>query len=84
MGASPVIHPSADALRAFALGKLNEVSAEVVMSHLDGCADCCKEVAAMTNDDFVNRLRQAHERRGTSAPANPQDDATRAQAFRHP
>jgi formylglycine-generating enzyme required for sulfatase activity len=71
MGASPIAHPSADALRAFALGKLNEVSASAVISHLDNCADCCKEVAAMTSDDFLARLRQAHGPGSAPAPTSP-------------
>ena len=60
-------HPSAESLRALALGKLDDISASAVLSHLDGCNDCRKEVAAVTNDGFLNRLRQAHER--DSSPA---------------
>ena len=52
MEARPVNHPSADALRAFALGKLDDSTASVLMSHLDGCPDCCKAVAALSGDDF--------------------------------
>jgi anti-sigma factor RsiW len=44
----PGIHPSADALRAFALGKLDDSTASVLMSHLDGCPDCCRAVAALS------------------------------------
>src|SRR5689334_6923477 len=75
MGASPTAHPSADALRAFALGKLDEVSASAVMSHLDGCARCCKEVAAMTSDDFIARLRQVHGRNAIPAAPAPTPSA---------
>jgi serine/threonine protein kinase len=71
MGNSPIAHPSADVLRAFSLGKLNEVSASAVMSHLDSCAPCCKEVAAMTSDDFLARFRQAHGRCSTPDNAVP-------------
>jgi serine/threonine protein kinase len=69
MEAHSVLHPSADALRAFALGKLNDATAAVVMNHLDNCTDCCKQVAALSGDDFLKRLRQAHSRSSTPAPA---------------
>jgi hypothetical protein len=50
MAANQVIHPSAEVLRAFALGKLNDSTASVVMNHLDSCPDCCKQVAALSWD----------------------------------
>ena len=34
MAAQLGTHPSADALRVFAVGKLNDMTAEVIMSHL--------------------------------------------------
>jgi formylglycine-generating enzyme required for sulfatase activity/serine/threonine protein kinase len=78
MEARPVIHPSEDALRAFALGKLDDSTASVLMSHLDSCPDCCKVVAALSGDDFLDRLRQAHGRSSTPAPAKSLADAARA------
>src|SRR5262245_4665297 len=78
METRPVIHPSADALRAFALGKLDDSTASVLMSHLDSCPDCCKAVAALSGDDFLERLRQAHGRSGTPAPAKSLADAAPA------
>jgi serine/threonine protein kinase len=78
METRPVTHPSADALRAFALGKLDDSTASVLMSHLDSCPDCCKAVAALSGDDFLGRLRQAHGLSGTPAPAKPLSDAARA------
>jgi C-terminal peptidase prc len=62
------VHPSADVLRAFGLGKLDASSFEVVMDHLSQCEDCRKEVAALTSDDFLDRLRQAHAHSSTSTP----------------
>jgi serine/threonine protein kinase/CubicO group peptidase (beta-lactamase class C family) len=67
METHPIIHPSADVLQAFALGKLNDTTASVVMNHLDSCSDCCKLVAAQSGDDFLHRLRQVHD--GGSTPA---------------
>ncbi|HEY7423179.1 MAG TPA: protein kinase, partial [Gemmataceae bacterium] len=62
------VHPSSDILKAFGLGKLDERSCGVVMNHLDQCEDCRKEVAALSGDDFLQRLRQAHSG-STPAPA---------------
>jgi serine/threonine protein kinase len=69
MESHPVIHPSADALRAFALGKLDDSTASVLMSHLDSCPECCQAVAALSGDDFLGRLRQVHGHSATPAPA---------------
>jgi serine/threonine protein kinase len=52
------MHPSADALSGFASGQLDDMAAAVIMNHLDGCPDCCRTVAALPGDDFLNRLRQ--------------------------
>jgi serine/threonine protein kinase len=77
MEAQPVTHPPADVLEAFGLGKLDDASAEAVGSHLDLCADCRKEVAALSGDSFLARLRQAHAPNATPAPAKPLSPPTR-------
>src|SRR6185437_6650989 len=77
METRPILHPSTETLRALALGKLNDSAALAVMNHLDSCPDCCKEVAATTNDDFLNRLGQVHDRGGTFAPAKTLNEAGR-------
>ena len=59
MNARPVTHPSGESLKAFSLGKLNDVQAETVISHLEECATCLDQVATHPGDDFLNRLRQA-------------------------
>jgi serine/threonine protein kinase len=69
MAAQPAVHPSEEALRAFALGKLDDATASVLMSHLDSCPHCCKVVAALSGDDFLAQLRQAHGHSRTPAPA---------------
>ena len=61
-------HPSADALREFAVGKVDDMTAAVIISHLDGCPDCCRAAAAQSGDDFLDRLRQAHSPSSTPAP----------------
>ncbi len=54
-----VVHPSAESLKAFGLGKLDDLLAEAVMLHLDNCAECAQFLAAQSGDDFLNRLREA-------------------------
>jgi serine/threonine protein kinase/formylglycine-generating enzyme required for sulfatase activity len=63
------MHPSADVLKAFGLGELDESSSGVGMEHLDKCEDCHKVAAAVSGEDFPNRLRQAHGHSSTPAPA---------------
>src|SRR5258707_899931 len=68
MDARPVTHPSADTLQAFGLGKMDDFSAEVLMDHLEICAACRTEVAALSGDDFLARVRQAHGRNSSLPP----------------
>src|SRR5438309_1633075 len=56
MEARLVSHPSADVLRAFGLGKLDDAAAETVLNHLDTCPECRGEVAALSGDSFLDRL----------------------------
>jgi serine/threonine protein kinase len=60
------------------VGKLDDVTAAVLMSHLDGCPDCCRAVAALSGDDFLDRLRQAHSSSSTPAPTELPAGAARA------
>jgi serine/threonine protein kinase len=83
MAAQLGTHPSADALREFAVGKLDDRMAEVIMTHLDGCPDCCRAVAALSGDGFLDRLRQAQSPT-TCAPAESPTDAARAQLAANP
>lgn len=71
-------HPSADALREFAVGEMDESVALAVMSHLDVCADCCRAVAAISGDDFLERIRQA--RRPSITPNRTESWSRSAQA----
>ncbi len=75
MEARRATHPSADALKAFGLGKLDDAAAELVMRHLDLCEGCRKEVAALSGDDFLARLRQARGQSSTPAPSNTFSDS---------
>ncbi len=69
MGARAVSHPTTDALQAFAMGKLDDASADTILRHLDACADCRKAAAALSGDDFLVRLRKAKGATSTPAPA---------------
>ncbi|MGH7222567.1 MAG: protein kinase domain-containing protein, partial [Gemmataceae bacterium] len=42
------VHLSADVLKAFALGKLDDRLAEAVRNHLDRCGDCRQEVTVLS------------------------------------
>jgi serine/threonine protein kinase len=59
MAARPVTCPSAETLRAFSLGKLDDLLAEAVMSHLEGCADCRAAAEDQPTDSFLDRVRAA-------------------------
>src|SRR5579883_2345869 len=61
-------HPPAGVLRSFGLGKLADDSSATVMSHLEKCAACRKEVASLSGDDFLDRLRAAQAGSVTPMP----------------
>jgi len=50
-------HPTAESLRAYSLGRLDEASAEAVGRHLEQCPECRRLVAEMAPDTFLDRLR---------------------------
>src|SRR5579885_2231810 len=78
MKARPEMHPSAETLRAFGLGKLDDLLAETVMGHLDTCADCREEVASQSGDTFLERLRQAQSGGGTPLPGKSLSELARS------
>jgi serine/threonine protein kinase len=69
MPTDPATHPSVATLQAFGLGKLDDAAADEVQRHLEGCPDCHGRVAALSGDSFLDKLRAAHGRSGTPAPA---------------
>jgi serine/threonine protein kinase len=54
-----VIHPSAQELTAFALGKLPETAATAVAGHLEKCPSCRQAVESLPADSFVGKVRAA-------------------------
>jgi anti-sigma factor RsiW len=60
MDAAPSAHPPRQNLDSFGLGKLDDRSAQVVSDHLKRCPDCRKQVAELSADSFLGRVRDAH------------------------
>jgi serine/threonine protein kinase len=69
MPGTPATHPSAEDLQSFGLGKLNDAAAEVILRHLENCPGCHKQVAALSGDSFLDKLRAARGRSSTPTPA---------------
>ncbi len=69
MDAAPSGHPTRKELSSLGLGKLDEPSAESVSKHLEQCPDCRNQVAEMSADSFLHRLRDAQ---GPVMSATPQ------------
>src|SRR5262245_33521812 len=67
-------HPSADTLKALGLGRLDDATAESVLQHLEQCVGCRDRAAAQSGDDFLAKLRDAHGRSDTLAPAKSLDE----------
>jgi len=69
MDAALSSHPTHEALVAFSLGKLDEPSAEFVSEHLEYCSDCRQQVAEMSADSFLGRVRDVGARPESLHPA---------------
>ena len=61
-------HPAREVLEAFGLGKLDEASITQVGHHLETCVDCKRQVAELSGDSLLDRLRDAVRQDGTPAP----------------
>ncbi len=68
MAADSDTHPPADVLRNFGLGKLTDDASAPVLSHLEQCASCRQQVASLSGDSFLERLRAAQGRSSTPMP----------------
>jgi hypothetical protein len=76
MDAAQSLHPTDQTLSSFALGKLDDRSAEAVNEHLTECSDCRKRVAEMSADSFLQKVRDAQKPSDKSASAQPQAGGT--------
>jgi hypothetical protein len=63
-------HPTAETLRGYSLGELDDASADAVARHLEQCPECERLVAEMAPDTFLNGLRRAQ-----AAPETPAANA---------
>src|SRR5579885_2110339 len=61
-------HPSADKLRTFGLGQLDEAEATIIEEHVSHCEPCCRTLAGVGSDTFIDALRRSH-------PPGPNPDA---------
>jgi serine/threonine protein kinase len=64
-------HPPADVLRRFGLGKLTGESSTTILSHLEQCDTCREQVASLSGDGFLDRMRAAAGRSVTPMPDKP-------------
>ncbi len=71
MAADSDTHPPADVLRGFGLGKLADDASASVLSHLERCPACRREVASLSGDSFLERLRAAQGPGSTPMPDKP-------------
>ena len=62
-------HPSAQALAAFALGKLPEAGMTAVAQHLEACSACRQVIDQLPPDSFMGKLRAA--RASVSSASSP-------------
>jgi formylglycine-generating enzyme required for sulfatase activity/serine/threonine protein kinase len=59
MAAPSQTHPTDTGLHAYALGKLDDRAAELVVQHLKSCEACRQRVAELSADSFLGGLRDA-------------------------
>jgi serine/threonine protein kinase len=56
-----IAHPSVDKLRTFGLGQLDQAEAVVVEEHVSHCEACCRTLAGIGADTFINVLRSSRD-----------------------
>jgi serine/threonine protein kinase len=86
MEVQAVQHPSAETLAEFGSGKLDDVQAAAVVTHLENCPQCCQKAATLSGDSFLVRLRAVQTSSGTAAPnktlADPFKTRADSEAFK--
>jgi WD40 repeat protein/serine/threonine protein kinase len=72
-------HLSAEQLRAFSLGQVDDAELAAIAAHLSGCPACCAQLEDLTAEDaLLSGLREAASRKDTG----PEDAAARGPAVR--
>jgi serine/threonine protein kinase/formylglycine-generating enzyme required for sulfatase activity len=77
MAADSDTHPPADVLRNFGLGKITDDSSSTILGHLEKCDACRQQVASLSGDSFLDRLRAAQGRSATPMPDKPAGELPR-------
>ena len=64
--------PSSEVMRALDSGKLDEATAEAVLTHLETCPKCRHAVGGLSIDTLIHRLRaaQSSERSRQETPSS--------------
>src|SRR5262245_53335882 len=63
MSEAPSTHPTAEELRALAVGRLADTEVDRVSTHLGVCPECCLRIDQMAADALLSRLQQSAARR---------------------
>jgi serine/threonine protein kinase len=70
-------HPTRQVLSSFGLGKLDGRLAEAVQQHVESCRNCQKQIAELSADSFLGRVRDAQDNDRTTGGAVPKSLAGR-------
>ena len=72
----PAIHPPAEQLRDYSLGRLGDSDSRHIERHLMGCLECKEQLFEVpASDDFIDWLQKVHrERHTTDGMPSPQDE----------
>jgi WD40 repeat protein len=74
-------HPSVDKLRTFGLGGLAAEEASVIEEHVSHCKECCRTLAEVGSDTFIDLLQNARGKSLTAAPTlAPKDGLSAGEA----
>jgi WD40 repeat protein len=65
------VHPSVSQLRTFGLGQMNAAEAAVIEEHVSHCDACCRTLADVRSDTFIDILRSS----SLSAPGVPASES---------
>lgn len=60
----PAVHPTAEELRSYSLGRLSDGESRLIERHLMSCPECKDSLFEIpANDDFVDWLQKVHRER---------------------
>jgi WD40 repeat protein/tRNA A-37 threonylcarbamoyl transferase component Bud32 len=83
MPEDPIVHPTAEELRALSLGQLGEADLARVSTHLGDCPECCRRIDQLTVvDPLLDRL-QKNTARPDDTLVGPAQRRSAVRALRH-